>query len=105
MELTQQLKKNYREADISLAEMVMLEFAELLTVQPSNVVEADVDRLREHGWNDADVVDIVHVTALFNYMSRVADGLGVEMEDYVLEAEERDRAVIDTSTWGKRNRP
>lgn len=105
MELTQQLKKNYREADISAAEMAMLEFAELLTVQPSNVVEADIDGLREHGWSDADVVDIVHVTALFNYMSRVADGLGVEMEDYVLEAEERDRAVIDTSVWGKRNRP
>ena len=83
----------------------MLEFAELLTVQPSNVVEADIDRLREHGWSDADVVDIVHATALFNYMSRVADGLGIEMEDYALEAEERDREVVDTSTWGKRNRP
>lgn len=29
---------------------------------------------------DADVVDIVHVTALFNYMCRVADGLGVELQ-------------------------
>ena len=83
----------------------MLEFAELLTVQSSNVVEADIDRLREHGWSDADVVDIVHVTALFNYMSRVADGLGIEVEDGSLKAEERDRAVVDTSTWGKRNRP
>lgn len=104
VELIQQLKANYREADISEQEMAMLEYAELLTVQPSNVMKSDVDRLREVGWSDADIVDIVHQTALFNYMVRVADGLGIEPEAGMAAIEERDRHVVDTSTWGKRNR-
>ena len=33
------------------------------------------------GWEDADIVDIVHITALFNYMDRVADGLGAELDN------------------------
>ena len=102
VDLVQQLKANYRQAEITAAEMAMLEFAELLTVEPSNVVEADVERLREHGWSDADVVDIVHQTALFNYMTRIAEGLGIEIEQSMQSIEERDREAVDTSTWGKR---
>jgi uncharacterized peroxidase-related enzyme len=104
VELAQALKTNYRKAKIEPKEMAMLEFAELLTVQPANVVKDDILRLRQHGWRDEDIVDIVHQTALFNYMTRVADGLGVELDDMLLAAEERDKPVVDTSKWGKRNR-
>lgn len=105
VELVQQLKANYREAEITEAEMAMLEYSELLTVQSSNAVQSDVQRLRDVGWSDEDIVDIVHQTALFNYMTRVADGLGIENERYMDDAEERDRAAVDTSTWGKKNQP
>jgi uncharacterized peroxidase-related enzyme len=100
VELMQQVKANYRRAPISAKEMAMLEFAELLTVEPSNVLEEDVQRLRAAGWRDEDIVDIVHQTALFAYMTRVADGLGIEVEEYMRLAEERDRDAIDTSRWG-----
>ena len=58
----------------------MLEFAEFLTTTPSAVTEDWVEELRSVGWEDADVVDIVHVVALFNYMCRVANGLGVDLD-------------------------
>jgi len=58
----------------------MLEFAELLTLTPSGVGQADVDRLRAKGWRDEDVVDIVHVVGIFNYLVRMADGLGIGIE-------------------------
>lgn len=58
----------------------MLEFAELLTVDPGNMKAEYVQGLRDLGWTDADVIDIVHIVALYNYMVRVADGLGVELE-------------------------
>lgn len=58
----------------------MLEFAELLTLNPSSVTEGDVDRLREAGFGDADIVDIVHVVGMFSYFVRIADGLGIELE-------------------------
>ena len=58
----------------------MLVFAEFLTTTPSAVTEDWVEELRSVGWEDADVVDIVHVVALFNYMCRVANGLGVDLD-------------------------
>ncbi len=58
----------------------MLEFAEFLTTTPAGVTQDWVDELRGVGWDDDDVIDIVHVAALFNYMCRVADGLGVELQ-------------------------
>ena len=58
----------------------MLEFAEFLTTTPSGITEDWVNELRSVGWADEDVIDIVHVAALFNYMCRVADGLGVELQ-------------------------
>ena len=58
----------------------MLEFAEFLTTTPSGVTQDWVDELLDLGWEDADVVDIVHVISLFNYMCRIADGLGVELD-------------------------
>ena len=39
-----------------------------------------MDELRSVGWEDSDIVDIVHVVALFNYMCCVADGLGVDLD-------------------------
>lgn len=104
VELAQQLKTNYRKADLSVAEMAMLEFAELLTLQPANVLQSDVQQLRDVGWSDVDILDIVHQTALFNYMTRIADGLGVELSEPLLEAEERDKPVVDTSKWDRTER-
>lgn len=57
----------------------MLEFAEFLTFTPSSTSQSHVDNLREIGWSDEDIVDIVHITGMFNYLVRVADGLGVEL--------------------------
>ena len=78
--LASQLGGNYRQAGLTKKQMGMLEFAESLTVSPATVMEDQVEGLRELGWTDGDVVDIVHITALYNYMVRIADGLGIELE-------------------------
>ena len=58
----------------------MLEYAELLTVNPSGVTFDDVEGLRQAGWRDEDIVDIVHIVGAFNYLVRIADGLGIALE-------------------------
>ncbi len=67
----------------------MLEFAEFLTVSPSSVSEQNTQALREVGWSDEDITVIVHITALFNYLVRVADGLGIEIDPTRKETTER----------------
>ncbi len=46
------------------------------------MTRADVERLRDHELTDRDIVDANQVVAYFNYVNRVADGLGVELEPY-----------------------
>ncbi len=77
----------------------MLEFTELLTVAPANVVREDIQGLRAHGWSDEAIVDIVHMTALINYFNRIGDALGVDLDDMLKVAEDRDREFVDPASW------
>ena len=42
----------------------------------------DVDALREHGFDDRAIHDAAQVVSAFNYFNRVADGLGLETEEF-----------------------
>lgn len=53
--------------------------AVLLTRSPDAMTEAEVETLREAGWADRSVLDIVLITAYFNFVNRIATGLGVEV--------------------------
>jgi len=44
------------------------------------MVEGDLGALRASGLTDRDIVDLNQVVAYFNYVNRVALGLGVELE-------------------------
>lgn len=56
----------------------MLDYARKLTLAPTRMSETDVERLREAGWTDEDVMDIAEVAAMFNFSNRMASGLGWE---------------------------
>lgn len=43
----------------------------------------DLDHLRAQGFNDRAIHDAVQVIAYFNYITRVADGLGLEPEAFI----------------------
>ena len=68
--------------ELTPAEHAMLEYAEKLTLTPSAMSEEDVQKLRDAGWTDRDILDIVHVCAYFNFRVRVVDGLGLELGDW-----------------------
>ncbi len=60
----------------------MLDYAAKLTLTPTAVTEADVIALRNVGFNDRAILDIAVITAYYAYVNRIADGLGVSLEDY-----------------------
>ena len=80
--LVEQVKDDWRQLELTEAERAMLEYVEKLTLTPTSMTEADVQRLRDAGWSDRDVLDIVHVCAYFNFRVRVVDGLGLELADW-----------------------
>ena len=71
--------------ELSDAEFAMLEWAEKLTLHPAMMTEADIQKLRDTGWTDRDILDIAHVCAYFNFRVRMVDGLGLELGDWQLE--------------------
>jgi len=59
-------------------------FAEVVARRPKEVTDAAVDHLRDVGWTDAEIVEIVTTTALLKYTSTVATTLDVPFEKIML---------------------
>ena len=78
--LAESVKRDFRAAELSRRELALCEFAEKLTRQPSRMAAEDCRQLRSEGLNDRDILDAVEVISYFNYINRVADGLGVDLE-------------------------
>ena len=51
-----------------------------LTREPTEMQESDVQRLRDLGLTDEEILSVVGITCLFNFMNRLADGLGVDID-------------------------
>ena len=64
----------------------MLTFAYKLNFEPGKMNRNDADALRSAGFDDRGVLDIVLLVSLFNFMNRLADGLGVEPSPQFVEA-------------------
>ena len=79
--LLEQLKEDFTDADLPPEDAVMLRYASKLTEAPSTVREEDVDELREAGFDDRAILDVAQITAYFAYVTRMAHGLGVRLEE------------------------
>jgi len=80
----------------------MCVYALKLTLTPSEMTEDDLGPLHAAGLADCDIVDLNQVVAYFNYVNRIADGLGVELEPEWSDAVRRPRRY---SSRTSRNRP
>jgi len=73
---------DFRRAQIPEKDRTMLEYSAKLTLEPWNMIQEDVHKLREAGFGNADILDINLITGYFAFVNRLADGLGVELEPY-----------------------
>ncbi len=68
----------------------ILRYAQKLTRQPNEVTQADADAIFAAGWDETTLYHTVAVTALFNFMNRLVEGMGIELDPtYVKPASER----------------
>lgn len=58
----------------------LLHLAEKTTRHAYKVSEEDIQALRQNGCSEEEIFEAVAVTALFNYMDRMADALGAPVE-------------------------
>ncbi|GDX40888.1 hypothetical protein LBMAG21_11800 [Armatimonadota bacterium] len=55
----------------------MLDYVNTLTREPVAVTREHVENLRKLGFDDTAILQINLIASWFNYINRVADGLGV----------------------------
>ena len=71
------LATDYTVAPVDPKVMELFRFVDKLTRRPADMEKPDVDRLREIGWNDAEIFDAVLITALYACANRFSAGLGL----------------------------
>ena len=79
----QAVARNWRAAPLAPADRALCEFAAKLTHHQHDMTPTDLDALRAHGLDDRAIHDAAQVIGYFNYITRVADALGVEPEDFI----------------------
>ncbi len=74
---------DWRKCGLSGATSALLSFAEKLTRTPAGCTQNDIEQLRQCEWSDAAIHDAVQVCSYFNYINRIANGLGVDDEAWL----------------------
>ena len=75
------IERDFATAAVGPRRAAMLRYVAKLTRTPADVRRDDIEALRAQGFDDAGILAIAEVAAYYAYANRVADGLGVELED------------------------
>jgi uncharacterized peroxidase-related enzyme len=81
--LVDAVARDWRTAPLSPPDRALCEFASKLTHSQHKMTPKDLDALRSQGFGDRAIHDAVQVIGYFNYITRVADALGIESEDFI----------------------
>ena len=76
------LTTDWRSAPLQPRQLAMLEYVEKLTRTPWEMRRDDVEALKAVGLTELEILDVNSITGYFAFVNRVADGLGVPLEDY-----------------------
>jgi uncharacterized peroxidase-related enzyme len=76
----ERVARDFHDADLTEAEVAMMEFAQKVCGDSAAMTDADSQILRDHGFSDRDIVDIVLAAAVRNYYSRALQALAVPLD-------------------------
>ena len=76
-ELLEQIKGDYRTADLPPRLMAICDYSYKLTAHPGDQKQQDLIHLQSFKLSDKDILDITLIVAYFNFVNRIALGLGV----------------------------
>lgn len=82
-EKTRGILADWRSAPLTDREKALCAYADKLTRHPKDMSAADLEPLRAVGLGDAGILDLAQVVSYFNYINRIADGLGIDLESFM----------------------
>ena len=81
-DIVELLKKTPIPEFLSEREKAVVKYSIKITKTPSKMTKDDIESLRRVGLTDEAILNVVLVNGYFAFVNRMADGLGVELEDY-----------------------
>ena len=69
-------------------EYALCTLAEKLSATPTLMIEEDWQPLRNLGFDDKACLELAHIVGIFNYLTRLADGLGLQLDPETRKASE-----------------
>ncbi len=92
-----ELLEDIDSAPVDNALKPILHYVKTLTLTPAKVTDAQAQAIRDAGWEDRAIHDAVAVCALFNFMNRFVEGMGVESSEAVRAGQrQRNAEITDT---------
>ena len=76
-------------AGLSPRDRALCAIAEKLSARPTQMVEEDWRPLRELGFDDRACLEVAHIVGIFNYLTRLADGFGLQLDRAIGAATDR----------------
>ena len=65
---------------LSERERALCAVADKLSATPTRMTEEDWQPLRDLGFDDHACLEVAHVVGVFNYLTRLADGFGLQLD-------------------------
>jgi len=78
------MERNEPEVLFTGKDLVLLQYARMMTQRPFDVNEEWLEEMRSAGCTDGEILEVNQVTAYFNYANRTVLGLGVDLTGDVL---------------------
>ncbi len=79
--------KQWRElSSLTARQRALCSLAEKLSASPTRMIEADWQPLRELGFDDEACLEVAHIVGIFNYLTRLADGFGLQLDAKIQQA-------------------
>jgi uncharacterized peroxidase-related enzyme len=79
--------------DLSARDRALCAIAEKLSATPTRMTEEDWQPLRDLGFDDEACLEVAHIVGIFNYLTRLADGFGLQLDAGTSEASESGLAL------------
>ena len=70
--------QNTKDVTFSDADLALLKFVKLLTLNSAETQDADVQAMRDAGWSDEQIWEVCFEVGMFSFLNRMADAHGLD---------------------------
>lgn len=78
--------KCWHELDLPPRTRALCTIAEKLSGTPTRMTEDDWQPLRDIGFDDHGLLEVAHIVGIFNHLTRLADGFGLQLDEATIRA-------------------